>query len=58
MIKCELCPLCGYPPLLLLHPEQAFCGNPECTAVTWNPSHTLDENLLQANVIRLPDWLK
>lgn len=39
-------------------PDQAFCDSPTCTVLSWNPVRTLDENLLAARVMHLPDWLK
>ncbi|HEY2088624.1 MAG TPA: hypothetical protein VGH54_21715 [Mycobacterium sp.] len=52
--KTPTCPLCGKPPLFAFGTEQAFCGNDDCTLILWNPSVTLDENLLDAGVVRLP----
>jgi hypothetical protein len=48
------CPFCGQPPVFLLGGgTQAFCGNDDCTLLTWNPSLSLDENLLDAGVVHL-----
>lgn len=48
------CPLCGEPPVFLLGGgTQAFCGNDDCTLLTWNPSVSLDANLLDAGFVRL-----
>jgi hypothetical protein len=48
------CPLCGQPPIWLLGGgTQAFCGNDDCTLLTWNPSLSLDANLLDAKCVRL-----
>lgn len=39
------CPLCGHPPLAVLAGNtQAFCRNPECIAMSWNPSLTAAQN--------------
>lgn len=54
--KCPRCPQCNSEPVLAL-PAQAFCGNEECEAFCWNPTKTLDENLMNANFIDMPDWL-
>lgn len=49
------CPQCGHLPMMVLGGgTQAFCGNEDCSTLTWNPSHSLDENLLNTNFIRLP----
>jgi hypothetical protein len=32
------CPKCAAPSALILNPEQAFCENPECNVVMFNPS--------------------
>lgn len=51
------CPLCGQPPLLVLgDATQAWCGTENCRTLTWNPSKTVDENLLKVNFVDLaPD---
>jgi hypothetical protein len=33
---------------------QAFCGNDDCTLLCWDPSLSLDDNLLDAGVVRFP----
>jgi hypothetical protein len=49
------CPLCGQPPLFAAGPAQAFYGNRDnCTLILWNPSLSLDENLMDAGVVHLP----
>lgn len=49
------CPLCDGPPLLLFpSTTQVFCGNDDCTLILWNPSLSLDANLLDAGVVRFP----
>jgi hypothetical protein len=48
------CPLCGKPPLFAAGPTQAFCGNDDCTLICWDPSLSLDENLLDAGVVNFP----
>ncbi len=60
MILCPTCPLCGHPPapsLMMLWPSQAFCDNGDCDAFCWNPTRSLDANLLDSKVHRMPDWL-
>jgi hypothetical protein len=48
------CPLCGQPPIWLMgNGAQAFCGNDDCTVLTWNPQRTLDDNLTDASFVRL-----
>ena len=32
---------------------QAFCGTHSCSTLTWNPSKSLDENLLDTHFIDL-----
>lgn len=51
---CPNCPMCGEPPLFAMGPTQAFCGNDDCTLILWNPSVSLDDNLLEAGVVHLP----
>jgi hypothetical protein len=48
------CPLCGQPPAFVFGGgTQAFCGNgDDCDLICWDPSKTLDENLLDAGVTR------
>jgi hypothetical protein len=49
------CPLCRQPPAIALPGAiQAFCGNDDCTLLCWNPSLSLDANLLDAGVVHLP----
>jgi hypothetical protein len=48
------CPLCGELPEFAIGPTQAFCGNDDCTLLLWNPSLSLDANLLDAGVVNLP----
>jgi hypothetical protein len=50
------CPLCGQQPVMILGGgTQAFCGNDDCTLLLWNPSLSLDENLLDAGLVRFPE---
>lgn len=51
--SCPSCPVCGQPPRLLLHPEQAFCGNDDCRALMWNPSLTAEQNLAEETPVQL-----
>ena len=49
------CPLCDSLPMMVFGGgTQAFCGNDDCTLLTWNPSLSLDANLLDAGVVHLP----
>lgn len=49
------CPLCGGPPLFVMGTDQAFCGNRDgCTLILWNPSLSLDDNLMDAGVVHFP----
>lgn len=57
MILCHLCPFCGQPPGIALSPEQVFCDNKDCSMISWNATKSLDDNLMNANVVKLPDWL-
>jgi hypothetical protein len=46
VIRCPVCPLCGHDPAIVLAGAvQAFCGNDECRAMSWNPSETAAQNL-------------
>lgn len=48
-LECPRCPLCEHEPMfVLVGAIQAFCSNPECDLICWNPSVTLDENLTSA----------
>ena len=49
------CPLCDGPPMQLLPGlTQAFCDNEKCTLLMWTLTLSLDENLLDAGVVKLP----
>jgi hypothetical protein len=48
------CPLCGELPELIVGISQAFCGNEDCTLFMWTPTKSLDDNLLDAGMIHLP----
>lgn len=48
------CPMCGKPPLFGFGDSQAFCGNNDCTLILWDPSLSLDDNLMDAGVVHLP----
>lgn len=56
-IRCAVCPLCGEPPVMAISVQQAFCGNDDCSALSWDMTKTLDENILNANAVRMPGWL-
>ena len=49
------CPLCGRPPLFAFGNEQAFCGNDDCTLILWDPTLSLDDNLMDAGVVQFPE---
>lgn len=54
-ILTPLCPLCSEEPIMVFGGgTQAFCGNDECTLLTWNPALSLDANLLDAKGIDFP----
>lgn len=47
------CPLCDQPPVMVFG-TQAFCGNEDgCTLLLWNPYLGLDDNLLDAGVVKI-----
>ena len=47
------CPLCGSAPYMVMGGgTQAFCGNDDCTLICWDPSLSLDDNLMDAGVVR------
>ena len=47
------CPLCDHPPGMVFGGgTQAFCGNDDCWLLSWTPTLSLDENLLDAEVVR------
>jgi hypothetical protein len=51
------CPLCSGPPAMVIGGAlgtQAFCGNDGCTLLLWDRSLSLDDNLLNAGVVKLP----
>lgn len=50
------CPACGHLPLMLMHPEQAFCGNPGCPTATYNPTVTAAAQLATPRLIDVPDF--
>lgn len=49
------CPLCDQSPMMTFGGgTQAFCGNDDCTLLMWTPTKSLDDNLMDAGVVRLP----
>ena len=47
------CPLCGSPPMMVMADgEQAFCGNDRCVLLIWDSTKSLDDNLMDAGVVR------
>jgi hypothetical protein len=56
-IQTPACPLCGELPTITIGGgTQAFCGNDGCTVIFWDPSRSLDQNLLEANFVDLRGW--
>lgn len=49
--RCPLC--CGLPMLVTSGGTQAFCGEPDCILTSWNPSLSVDDNLMDSKVIHL-----
>lgn len=50
------CPLCDWPPLIVLGGgTRAFCQNLECDVLAWDPSVSLDENLLSFRSLTLEE---
>jgi len=49
------CPLCDSLPVMVFGAgTQAFCGNDDCALLCWDPSLSLDANLLDSGVIKFP----
>lgn len=49
-ILCERCPLCDKTPVMTVGPTQAFCGNDDCPALSWDMTRTRDDLILNARV--------
>lgn len=48
------CPQCDQLPYMVMGGgTQAFCGNGKCSTLTWNPTQSMDENLLNTNFVEL-----
>ena len=47
------CPFCGEPPKFIVGITQAFCGNDTCELLCWDPTLSLDVNLMNARGV---DW--
>jgi hypothetical protein len=47
------CPLCDRLPGMVFG-VQAFCANEVCTILSWTPTLSLDDNLMDAGVVRFP----
>jgi hypothetical protein len=56
-IQCACCPVCQKAPTMIVGYKQAFCGNTDCPALTWDPTKTRNENLDDVNFIKPPDGL-
>ena len=55
-ILTPLCPQCDSAPYMVFGgdpPQQAFCGNDDCSTLCWNPSKSVDENLMDTNFVEL-----
>jgi len=49
------CPLCHQLPVMMFGGgTQAFCGNDDCPMLMWTPTKSLDDNLLDAGVVKFP----
>lgn len=48
------CPLCRRPPMMVFGGVQAWCGNPDCPILCWNPAKSLDDNLMDAGTVQFP----
>lgn len=51
-ILCPRCPLCSHRPEVAMNATQVFCSNPECDALCWDATKTLDWNLVNATAHR------
>lgn len=51
-VLCPTCPLCNEGPAMML-PAQCFCGNEDCDVLMWDPLASLDDNLSNANSVRI-----
>lgn len=52
-IRCERCPVCGSMPQITVGPTQAFCGNNDCDALSWDMTKTkqdLTDNAVQTDI--------
>ena len=50
------CPQCDSPPMMVFGGgTQAFCGNDDCNTLTWNPTHSLDQNLMAVNFVEIKE---
>lgn len=49
------CPVCAWPPFLLLNPHQAMCGTEGCPVFLWDPSAA--DPLANVQVLELPPEL-
>ena len=53
-IRTPDCPVCSQPPVIVIPGStQAFCGNGDCNVLMWNPSKSIDDNLLDAGFVDL-----
>ena len=48
------CPVCSQPPIMVFGGgTQAFCGNDDCSTLCWNPSKSIDDNLMDTHFVEL-----
>jgi hypothetical protein len=55
-LLCARCPLCDHEPRLVVSPEQAFCGNDDCTAFCWNMTMSRQWNLDKITEHNITAW--
>lgn len=48
------CPWCGGPPVMVLNPGQALCGNDTCPCFMWDPSATPAANRASSHEVEWP----
>ena len=50
------CPVCDSDPVMVFGGgTQAFCGNDDCSTLCWNPTHSLDKNLMETHFVELKE---
>lgn len=55
-VLCPRCPQCSGPPDAFLASVTLpwFCPDETCSGLSWDPTKTLDENLLHTSFVDLP----